>query len=86
MVGIHQLFGTFGQPDGESVILLNQGGAQGGVLGEFLVDTGFNPSLFITGDVAFGDVDADGDLDVYVASGGDLFGVIWEDDLILNDL
>ncbi len=86
VVGIHQLFGTFGQPDGESVILLNQGGAQGGVLGEFLVDTGFNPSLFITGDVAFGDVDADGDLDVYVASGGDLFGVIWEDDLILNDL
>lgn len=84
-VGIHELPGPSGNA-GQTVLLLNQGGAQAGALGEFAVDPGFVPGLFVDADVSLGDVDGDGDLDAYIASTGNLFQFDFHDELWINDL
>jgi hypothetical protein len=91
VVAIHEFFDPTGPPGataGESVLLVNQGGAQGGTQGEFLVDPGFGTfGPFIDGDVSPADVNNDGVMDVYVGSGGD-FNFIDppQDKLILGSL
>ena len=84
-VTIHELAGMGGVPDGESVLLINQGGAQGGPQGEFLVAAGWEPGIFIAADVALEDIDADGDLDLYLANNGNLFQFDFHDELWIND-
>lgn len=89
LVAIHQLFDTFGQLDGDAVLLINDGGHQGGIEGTFALDPTFDVggAGFICSDVAFGDADADGDPDLFLASLGDLFGVqLPQDVLLLNSL
>ena len=49
------------------VVWLNQGGAQGGTPGTFS-DSGQRLGTFPAADVSLGDLDADGDLDAYVAN------------------
>ncbi|MCP4540455.1 MAG: hypothetical protein GY832_25230, partial [Chloroflexi bacterium] len=51
-------------------ILWNSGGLQGGATGIF-TDSGQTMGAFTTRGVALGDVDGDGDLDVFVANDGD---------------
>lgn len=85
-IGIHEL--PFGPPPataGKSVLLVNQGGNQGGVQGTFALAAGFDPfGTFICSDVAFGDLDLDGDLELYLANSGQLFGSDRQDRLLLN--
>jgi len=87
LFGVHEFFpaGTAG----DTKLLINQGGLQGGTLGEFAVDGAFGTAsgLFIDADVALVDIDKDGALDVYVANGGDFAEVDPPQDvLLLNDL
>ncbi len=89
-IAMHELPGGTnpGPTDGETVLLLNQGGLQGGTIGTFLVDSTFTPALFVTGDVDLADIDLDGDLDVYISNTGELFAPFPpnEDQLLLNDI
>ncbi len=90
LVGVHEFF-DFSQPGmptlGEDVLLLNQGGLQGGVEGEFLTDPSFtflaDFDPFIAGDVSLVDIDNDGDLDAYLANGGDFDSVDPPQDVLL---
>lgn len=66
---VHDLGSGSTQP-----IYLNQGGAQGGVEGEFEYASWFDPGDYIAGQIFFVDIDLDGDLDVVQAAGGDLTG------------
>lgn len=66
---VHDLGGGSTQP-----LYLNQGGAQGGVEGQFVYASWFDPGDFISGEMFLIDADRDGDLDVLQAGGGDLFG------------
>jgi len=86
-VGVHHLFNG-GAPAGETFLLLNQGGHQGGTLSHFAVDSSFGPfgAAFIVGDVSFADIDNDGDPDCYISNSGNVFGTgPLADMLLLND-
>ncbi len=70
-VGIHEFFDSQGGTSGETVLLLNQGGAQGGTQGVFELDPQFSSfGIFVDSDVSVADFDRDGDLDVYIGSTG----------------
>lgn len=87
-VGVHHLFDG-GAPAGETFLLLNQGGHQGGVLSHYEVDAAFGPfgASFIVGDVSFADIDNDGDPDCYISNSGDVFGIgSMADKLLVNGL
>ncbi len=83
---VHMLFDNFGQPASQTLLYLNQGGAQGGSIGSFALDSTFMHAPTIAADVTFLDYDTDGDLDLYVINSGDLLGGPPEDYLIRNDL
>lgn len=53
--------------EGGGMLLTNQGGAQGGIEGEF-ISTALLPGSYTNRAVAIGDIDNDGDLDVVFAS------------------
>jgi len=72
---------------GESILLLNQAGAQGGTLGVFAADPTFNPfGDFVADDAALGDTDGDGDLDLYIVNFGHFGGLSTADHYLRNDL
>jgi hypothetical protein len=56
------------------VMLLNQGGVQGGSLGDFTRVNWFDPVDFITSDVELLDMDADGDLEIVQLGAGVVSG------------
>jgi len=71
---------------GESLLFLNQGGAQAGVLGRYEVDATFpSTTVMIAADAAFVDIDHDGDPDLHLASFGDPAGGPPQDRLLIND-
>ena len=84
LVGIHELPGGMGT-SGYATLLRNDGGMQGGTTGVFIVDSSFLAGLFIEADVAFGDVDNDGDPDLYLSNSGRLFGGSFQDELWINN-
>ncbi|MEM7308037.1 MAG: VCBS repeat-containing protein [Planctomycetota bacterium] len=89
LIAIHQLFDEkTGFPAGDAVLLLNQGGAQGGALGDFLTDSNFDLTGqgFVCSDVSFGDADQDGDPDIYLGNSGTVLGGTPSDVLLLNGL
>jgi hypothetical protein len=72
---------------GESILFLNQGGAQGGTLGVFAVDPAFDPfGDFVADDAALGDADGDADPDLYIVNFGHFGGLGTADRYLRNDL
>ncbi|MFT7464553.1 MAG: hypothetical protein ACI9EF_002909 [Pseudohongiellaceae bacterium] len=65
MMGVHDLFAGADQ-----LLYLNQGGAQGGTLGELVRQTWFDPGDHITYAIVAFDADKDGDNDVLQVSSG----------------
>jgi len=88
----HEFFGSGSFPFvGRPVLFLNQGGAQGGTIGNFLEDTNFwvlGPfSTFISYYGALFDADGDLDLDYYVPNyGGIVDPSNLQDKLLINNL
>ncbi|MCH2100473.1 MAG: VCBS repeat-containing protein [Planctomycetes bacterium] len=85
----HEFMGSQGSLVGSPALFVNQGGAQGGFVGEFVEEVGFwlPGTTFVAGGALVVDLDNDGDLDMIGTSVG---GVIQsnkvQDGLLLNQL
>ena len=80
--------GSSGNPSGtggDDQVLVNQGGAQGGVEGVFVMDGAFSVGIFITADHVIADFDLDGDDDIYVSNNGGFFAPFPLDDRFLEN-
>lgn len=70
---------------GDDLLFVNQGGADGGVQGTFVLAPSYTSfGIFVTPDAAFADFDLDGDDDLFIASQGGLFGPKSGDRLLEN--
>jgi len=88
----HEFFGSVVPFVGQPVLFINQGGAQGGVVGEFLKDLNFFRSggvplnTFISGGGALFDLDNDGDLEFYAGSQGGIINPLNTGDFLLENI
>lgn len=87
--GLHEFFdfngSTGAQTGGDDLLFVNQGGAQSGSHGVFVLDPNFTKTgVFVTGDHIHADFDLDGDDDLYVTCVGGLFGPPVNDRLLEN--
>ncbi|PCJ53494.1 MAG: hypothetical protein COA70_09375 [Planctomycetota bacterium] len=88
----HEFFGSVVPFVGQPVLFINQGGAQGGVVGEFLKDLNFFRSggvplnTFVSGGGALFDLDNDGDLEFYVGNQGGIVNPLNSGDFLLENV
>lgn len=86
---LHEFFdfdmSTGNQTGGDDLLFLNQGGAQGGVLGNFVMDPLFTAfGIYTSRDMVVADFDLDGDNDLYICNSGGLFGPPVNDHMLEN--
>ena len=88
----HEFFGSVTPFVGHPGLFLNQGGAQGGTVGEFLKDLNFFQSggspieTFVGSGAALFDLDGDGDLEIYVGAQGGIIDPFKTDDYLLENV
>ncbi len=88
----HEFFSSTGYLVGQPGLFVNQGGAQGGILGSFLKDLNFfhngaNPyGTFVSSGGALFDLDSDGDLEFYVGSSGGIVNPLATGDFLLENV
>lgn len=71
---------------GDDMLYINQGGAQGGIHGQFLIDWSYSSTgVFISSDLIVADFDLDGDNDLYICNLGTFFGAPPENDRLLEN-